>query len=454
MATIQDIIIINEHLLRLNQDAKKGDEIDLHLLKSIDTTILSRKIDQAADQEYNKRLDNLKNQMQLEKENDIQKALKDSHEKITELKQVIKSQEETIEAKVSKSFELQIQALKNQVSQLQNEKDHMIQSKDKDIELAISSKMADLKDEINQYKNKIEQLNQEKETIINKLDLEKQIAVQNKEKDLKEIIQEKENQISKLNLEKSSLNIKKMGEELEQWVDQEYQNHALSGFDTCSWEKDNEVVKLRGESKGSKADFIFKVYATEDRLEEDLLTSVACEVKSEDPNSSYKKKNADHYDKLDLDRQKKHCEYALLISELEWNTSNDAPIRKVQGYDKMYMVRPQYFIVFLSIIKTLSFSYKDAIQGFRVEKYKFKNAEDIINELDMMKEDILDKSIRYIKNKMEEINNSAESIKKEAQKILDASRVIMESHIETVINKIKAFKVNHLIDKIETIESK
>ena len=95
-------------------------------------------------------------------------------------------------------------------------------------------------------------------------------------------------------------------------------------------------------------DYIFKVYASSSHKENELLTSVACEMKNESPNSTNKKKNSDHFLKLDKDRKKKGCEYALLISELEWDQANDVPIRKVVGYEKMYVVRPQYFITFLS----------------------------------------------------------------------------------------------------------
>ena len=65
--------------------------------------------------------------------------------------------------------------------------------------------------------------------------------------------------------------------------------------------------------------------------------------------------------KLDKDRIKKGCEYALLVSELEWNSDNDVPIKKVPEYEKMYVVRPQYFITFLSIVYSFGMKYKDLL---------------------------------------------------------------------------------------------
>jgi hypothetical protein len=452
MAKIENVLIVNAHTLKLNQDAKKGDEIDLRSLKSVDMRILQNKIDQALDQEYNHRLNAFKEKMILEKENAIQKALDESRTEIIELREKLKTAEENIKTKLRSEYTLDITRLNHKIDSLEKEKESILANKDKDIALNVSEKVNAIKDEIHQYQTELNQIKQEKAANEQRLVLEKELAVQAKEKELNEKIQEKENVIARLSLEKSNLNIKKMGEELETWVDQEFQNHALNGFDTCRWEKDNEVVRHKDESRGTKADYIFRVYSTEAKNEEDILTSVACEIKSEDPNSSYKKKNADHYDKLHKDRVKKDCEYALLVSELEWDSPNDAPIRKVHAYDKMYMVRPPYFMVFLNILTAINLRYKDIINQHQVEKKKFKGVEDIVAEFNAMKNDILDKSIEYIQKKMDEIVKSADNIKNEANKILEASRIVVESHMQTVIRKIESFKIHQIVDQIKALE--
>jgi hypothetical protein len=167
--------------------------------------------------------------------------------------------------------------------------------------------------------------------------------------------------------------------------------------------------------------------------------------------STNKKKNADHYEKLDKDRIKKNCEYALLISELEWESTNDAPIRKVFGYDKMYMVRPQYFIVFLNIVTALGLKYKDIIKDYNFEKEQFKDSQDILEEFEQMKSENLDRSIEYIRTKVEEIVKSAESIKKEADKITEATRVVLNTHLQTVINKINQFSIKKIAKEIDKL---
>lgn len=451
MAQIKDILIINDHTLRLNQDAKKGDEIDLKSLNSVDLAPIQKMIDEKRDQVYNQRLKALEHNLVLEKTRDIQNAVQTRDNQIIALKENLKSLEENLKVRIASDYKETISDLKHKIVLLENKQESLIDSKEKEIALRVSEQVSDAKEKLMTYQHEINRLKQEISSKDQMYTLQKEYAIQNKEKEMNERIQEKEAIISRLSLEKSNLNIKKMGEALETWIDEEFQNHALNGLDTCRWYKDNESIKGHGESRGTKADYIFKVYPTSDFVEEDILTSVACEIKSEDPNSTYKKKNADHYDKLNKDREKKHCEFALLISELEWDSPNDAPIRKVQAYDKMYMVRPPYFMVFLNILTAITLRYKDAISDYQIERKKFKDIEDIQSEFEHMKDDILDKTIDYIQKKMDDIVKSADNIKLEANKILEASRVVMESHLSTVIRKIKNFKIHQIIDQINAL---
>jgi hypothetical protein len=452
MSKINDIIIVNAHTIQLNQDAKKGDIIDLNTIEHIDSSLLSRKIEEELNTRYKQMLNDEKKRWLIQQENILQKAVMDKELTIAQLKEQVKLNETNIRTEIESAYQLTIEKLNNQIQSLELEKQAFLKSKKVEIDLEVSKTENRLNQEMNRYQSMIEQLKLEKQAILDQAQLKLEQAVHTKAEELNKQINEKEKQISKLTLEKSTLNIKQMGEELETWVDQEYQNHALNGFETCEWIKDNLSVKGEGESRGTKADYLFKVYAEHPFVDENLLTSVACEIKSEDPNSTYKKKNSDHYDKLDKDRRKKECEYALLISELEWDSPNDAPIRKVQGYEKMYMVRPQYFIVFLNIVTAIALQYKSLVKGYNVERAKFKDAENIKDDFNHMKEEILDRSLKYIKNKTEEIDKSAEKIQEEAGRIREATRIILESHVQTIIHKIEQFKIHQIIDQINQLE--
>jgi hypothetical protein len=276
--------------------------------------------------------------------------------------------------------------------------------------------------------------------------LEKANALKQLEDSFEEKLKEQDEVINKLRLDKSSLNVKTMGEKLEKWVDQEYQNNSMNGFDNCSWVKDNQVIK------GTKADYIYKVFADEQKDEKDLLTSIAIEVKSENPETVNKKKNSDHYAKLHEDRLKKNCEYALLVSELEWDVVNDAPIRKINEYEKMYMVRPQYFMVFIHIVTALSMKYQEILLKHNIEEAKFKESKEILLEFEEIKANILDTTVKYINAHIEEIIKSANTIMAEGKKILDSAIIIKETHINTLINKIANFKITKIIKTIENLD--
>lgn len=452
MSKLTNVLILNSHTIQLNQDANKGDIIDLNSIEHIDSSLLNQKIEEQINSTYKAMLNKEKSIWQIQQDNLLSAAIKDKDSKIVQLQEQIKLNEKNIRTEVESSYMVKIEKLNHQIESLELEKKGLLSQKQNEIDLEISKIEKQLNEQIQTLKSTINQLNRDKEVLIENLSLKLENAVTKKEQELSVIINKQEKEISNLTLEKSSLNIKKMGEKLESWVDQEYQNHAMNGFETCLWEKDNQSIRLENENKGTKADYLFRVYADDSFADQQLLTSVAVEIKSEDPNSIYKKKNADHYDKLNKDRHKKNCEYALLVSELEWDLPNDAPVRKIQAYDKMYMVRPQYFIVFLNLISAIALQYKTLVTDYNIQRAKFKDAEDIKIQFRDMKNEILDRSIKYIANKADEIYKSADKIHDEATKIKKAAQVIIDSHVQTVINKIEQFKIDQIIQQIEQLE--
>ena len=446
MSKLTNVTIINDHTIRLNTDAYKGDEIDLLEINNVDLSIISQKINEQKDLEYNRRLDSLRREWTLTKDKEIQEAINSSKEEVIRLKRDLELARESTKIDLESKYNLDIERLNNKISSLNKDLENLSHLKTNEITLAVKTKEAEIKDQIYGLNTKLSNLESEKKQLQETLKLEQKLALKNQEDEYQKKIQELEEQLNNLKHEKSSINIKKMGEELEKWVDQEYQNYALNGFENSIWYKDNLVVK------NTKADFIYKVFANENKKEEDLLTSVAIEVKSESPETVNKKKNSDHYAKLNDDRVKKSCEYALLISELEWDVVNDAPIRKVNDYAKMYLVRPQYFMVFIHIITALSLKYKDILLEHNIQLEKFKDAKEIEKEFEDMKSSILDSTVKYINTNIEDIIKSANNIITEGNKILDSAGKIKDSHLNTLINKITNLKINKIIKSIENLE--
>lgn len=423
MAKITQVTIKDATTLRLDVDAKQGDEINLLDIVRVDSSYINKIIDDKKEIELAKRLKEQKEILELETRNKINQETEKLKKENIELSSKINSLKAEIEASIKLQYLEEINKLKLEILSANNEKTNIINNKQSEIEKEL------LKKDI------------EYQTTLNKL-----------KDEYNEKIREQEQKINDLNLQKSSLNVKRLGEELENWCNTEYENYAQCGFNTCTWEKDNISVKEEDEAKGTKADYIFKVYANELINEKELLTSVACEMKNESPNSKTKKKNADHYNKLDKDRKKKNCEYALLVSELEWDQPNDLPIKKVKEYEKMYVVRPQYFISFLSIVSSMSLKFKELLLERTKEIEKFKDTFTIKEEFEKFKNDLLDKPLAKLEKELNSIIKEANEIKASSDKIISFASTLISKTLVEMQNKINNFKIDRLVKKINKLE--
>lgn len=453
MSIIKDVIIINETRLRLGVDAKAGDEIDLTLLNKVDTSIIIDKINSAKDELYNNKLIEHEKRIKAENDNKILSITKDLNEEIIKLKSELDSVAKDTENKLKLEHEKELNKLKNLLTEEKVKLESFKEKYKTDIESAKKEKEYELLSKIQELENKISNKENEIETIKKTSETDKQLALKETEAELNEKIKELEFELNNLKLQRSTLNVKMQGEKLEGWCDSEYASYSVSGFENCVWIKDNKSVREDDEARGTKADYIFKVYASKDKKEEELLTSVVLEMKSENPLSKTKQKNSQFYNKLDLDRKKKGAEYALLVSELEWEQENDVPIRRIQEYDKMYLVRPPYFMNLLSIINSLAMKYKEVLVETNKKQLKFKDRQDIIDEFEKLKEDILEKSIARLEKETEQVINNADKIIKLSNQIKDSADKIANSILRTMKNKINDFNINKISKKIEKTES-
>ncbi len=424
MAKITQVTIINANTLRLDVDAKQGDEINLIDIARVDSSFINKMIEENKEIELNKRLNELKKTIELEANSKYSETKSKLEKENIELITKLNSIKSEVESNMKLLYLEEINALKAEIEKTKSELCLLKETNQSKI------KELNLQNEINNQ----QQLNKIKEEYL-------------------EEIKNKEREISDLKLQKSAQNIKRIGEELENWCNTEYENYAQCGFATCTWEKDNIAIKNDDESKGTKADYIFKVYSSNKFNDKELLTSVACEMKNESPNSTNKKKNADHYNKLDKDRTKKNCEYALLISELEWDQPNDLPIKKVKEYDKMYVVRPQYFITFLSIVTQMSLKFKELILDELKEQEMFKDANTIKAEFEKFKSDLLDKPLAKLEKELSNMIDNANKIKDYSNKIIDSASQLINKTIKDIETKVNNFKIDRLVNKIEKLEN-
>ena len=279
----------------------------------------------------------------------------------------------------------------------------------------------------------------EKMELINESEKEKALTLQKNKFD--EELKTKEYMINNLQRAKASMNVKQTGEDLESWCNNEVSSYMQNGLLNCTWEKDNKVVREEDEAKGSKADYIFKVYADKKHLDNELLASVCLDMKDENPDSVNKKTNSDYYKALDKNREKKNCKYAVLVSNLEMDKPNVLPIFKVREYDNMYVVRPAYLMTFLNMITSLTTRFADIILSKEAQQLDLKNKLDLMEEFEDIKKTYLDKPLESLEKNIEAIIKSSDAIKTACKNIDDQCDKINKSYISQINEKINKYEL-------------
>lgn len=178
-------------------------------------------------------------------------------------------------------------------------------------------------------------------------------------------IREKDDEIERMRSQRSRLSVKLIGESLEQHCEMQFNQMRMVAFPNAEFHKDNEVIG------GSKGDYVFR---EKDESGAEVV-SIMFDMKCEDENSlqSSRKKNSDHFAKLDRDRKNKKCEYAVLVSTLEPESDlyNSGIVDVSYEYPKMYVIRPQFFLPLIGILRNAG---KNAVDARReLEQIKQQN---------------------------------------------------------------------------------
>ena len=190
-----------------------------------------------------------------------------------------------------------------------------------------------------------------------------------------ETLKLKEDEIERLKDFKQKLSTKMIGETLEQHCETEFNKLRATAFQNAYFEKDND------HSGGTKGDYVFK----EKDMNGNEIVSIMFEMKNEGDETATKKKNEDFFAKLDKDRRDKGCEYAVLVSLLESDNEfyNTGIVDVSYKYEKMYVIRPQFFIPIISLLRNAgmkSLQYKAELTIMRNQNLDITNFEDKIND--------------------------------------------------------------------------
>ena len=184
------------------------------------------------------------------------------------------------------------------------------------------------------------------------------------------------------------------------------------------FEKDNAVSK----SSGSKGDFIFRDSA--DGFE---YISIMFEMKNEQDGATHHKRNEDHFKKLDRDRTEKKCEYAVLVSLLEPESElyNGGIVDVSYRFDKMYVIRPQFFIPMITILRNAaleSLKYRSELALVRQQDIDVTNFEESLNDFKERFARNYDLASRKFSNAIDEIDKTIDHLQKVKESLIGSER--------------------------------
>ena len=317
--------------------------------------ILKQVRNQEFDQELHQRL--------AMAEKDKESAVKLAEEKTKNILQadISKKEAELAELKAENS---------SLISELKSEKDAEIARLQAKLESAETEK----KLAVNEALSKVEK---ERDDLANKLenkDTEKKLLESSLKHKYESELKSKDEMIAYYKDMKAKLSTKMVGETLEQHCEIEFNKLRATAFQNAYFEKDNDA------SDGTKGDYI---YREEDDGNE--IISIMFEMKNEGDETATKKKNEDFLAKLDEDRRKKGCEYAVLVSLLEGENElyNTGIVDVSHKYPKMYVIRPQFFIPMITVLRNSalnSLKYKSELALVKAQNIDVTNFEDQLND--------------------------------------------------------------------------
>ncbi|EKD86901.1 MAG: hypothetical protein ACD_37C00107G0003 [uncultured bacterium] len=357
MKTIK-VSIRDENTLVLQEDANKGDLIDLKSLHDldIDKTTITAVVNSIRRKEFNDALQDAlqKETEQIKRESDLRLEIK--------VKEVIAEKDQKItrlEDQIENSSQAQELAIIKAVDPIEKERDQ-IKIQKESIEIS--------------YKEEIERL-----------------------KDMK-----------------TKLSTKMLGETLEQHCEIEFEKLRSTAFKYAIFDKDNDA------SSGSKGDYIYR----ESDEQGNEFISIMFEMKNENEETAIKRRNEDFLKELDKDRTEKKCEYAVLVSllELESELYNTGIVDVSHRYNKMYVIRPQFFIPMITLLRNAalnSLQYKAElamvrnqnidVANFENELVEFKNA---FGRSYLLAHDRFIDAIKNIDNSIAQLQKTKENLQK------------------------------------------
>lgn len=402
----------------------------------VDESSFADIIKQVRDSEFDKalheqvenavRIANLEAQNQLKeeasrKDSEIAKLLSQLKEKEDEAKLIAEQTKNALQQDLS-SKNSEIAALQSKLDAKETEK-----------RLAVTEATNKLEKERDDLANKLESKDTEQKLLASSL----------KEKYESEL-KSKEEMIAYYKDMKAKLSTKMIGETLEQHCEYEFNRIRASAFPNAYFEKDNDT------SDGTKGDYI---YRETDKNGTEII-SIMFEMKNEGDETATKHKNEDFLAKLDTDRKKKNCEYAVLVTLLEADSElyNGGIVDMGHKHPKMYVIRPQFFIPIITVLRNAalnSLKYKSELALVREQNIDITNFE---SELQTFQDGFM-KNVKDSSNKFIDAMDGIDATIKKLEGIKEALR-LSNKHLLTAGSKVEGVSVKRLTKNNPTMAEK
>ena len=356
-------------------------------------------------------------------------------------------------------------AVKLAEANLKNVLQENLTKKDMELSEKIAAKMAEIADIKSKLENAelqkqlsvteaVQKIEKERDDLNNQLkikDTETQLLEKsllerfsNDLKTMEDIIKMKDEEIAFRKDMKVKLSNKMLGETLEQHCETEFNRLRATAFKNAYFEKDNDS------SSGSKGDFIFRDY-DDNKIE---FISIMFEMKNESDTTATKKRNEDFFKELDKDRNEKKCEYAVLVSLLEAESDyyNTGIVDVSHKFLKMYVVRPQFFIPIITLLRNASMNsmqYKAELSLIKNQNIDITNFEDNITKFKEGFAKNYELASRKFKTAIDEIDKTIDHLYKTKEALLSS-----ENNLRLANNKAEDLTIKKLTNGNPTMKAK
>ena len=402
---------------------------------------------QIKDEEFNKQIkerlilaeeDNKKSLEILKRELEIklieQNRIKENEIKVLESKLNIAE-----EKKTSALNDLKNQAT-NKINSLNNELENL---KNEIKNQSLISELS-LKNKVNEAVANLEKENSSLTNSIEKIRLENSINEKLIEEKFKSKISERDLTIQELREMKSRLSTKMVGETLEIHCETQFNLNRATAFKNSYFEKDNDATL------GSKGDYIFREFDN-NKVE---IVSIMFEMKNESLIGTNKRKNEDFLKELDKDRRQKSCEYAVLVSLLEPDSElyNAGIVDVSHRFPKMYVIRPQFFLPIISLLRNASMEtlkYKSQIDLMKRENYDITNFESTLEQF----KNAFGKNVSLAQDRFNDAITEIEKSISHLQKTKEAL-ILSKKHLLSADSKSQDLTVKKLTKNNPTMKKK